>query len=292
MNTSLSVDFSETSTQTPTRPLTLSRIVTHHFLAAKIRDPREEGFLDMLAINIFPLYSVLSFVSVLSFLIIAGFIAQGVYGGVAGPEFLQPGPSILFEVMAASFRTTIDQKWLFQLLTCQFVQNDFMSLISNLFLLIFVGSWAEAILTTFRTVIAFFLSVLCANAIVVCHLPLGVQIGGLTTGIYGIVGAALGALILNWPNLYFMKFPRIFVFWMFSMLIGFTFVYLRSDTEVTCALIGLFVGILVGLFCGPTDGISEKESRHLNSIQKVVLCFGFLSYFVTLIVILCLILIK
>lgn len=285
MSSSLSIDLSETSTQVHQgKPLTLSRIVTHHFLSAKVRDPREEGFMDMLQHSVFPMYHVLSFVSVLCFVSVAGFVLQVVFGGVAGPEFLQPGVSFISDNFAAERIAVVRHKWFFQLFTCQFLSRDLISLIGNLFLLLLMVSWAEAMLTTGRAILSFILTVGCANAIVMLHLIPGVQVMGLSTGIYGLLGSALGCLILNWPNLYFMKFPRIIVFWMFALIIGFSMVYARTDVEVTCQLMGLMIGVLVGLFCSPTQRISDRETKDLSWVQKLVLVFGFLTYFVTLMV--------
>lgn len=283
MNSSFSIEFSETSTQVPQRSMTMSRIITHHFLSAKIRDPREEGFFDMLSSNVFPMFSILSFVAILCFLAAVGFALQLAFGGVSGPEFLQPGESAVTHWLAVDRWSLVHLKMFHQLVTCQFVHRDLASLATNIFLLAFAGSWAEAILTPFRAALCFLLTVTCANALVALYLPPGAQIAGLSSGIYGLLGAGLGCLILNWPNLYFLSFPRVFVFWMFSLLIGFSMVYARNDVDVTCQLIGVMVGLLAGLFCSPTQRVSERESRKFSGLQTAILVFGFLSYSLTLI---------
>lgn len=289
MNSSLSIDFSDTSTQIEEKRATISRLITHNFLSTKLRDPREESFFDMLKINVFPMLCLFSLTTFLCLSIFAVFVVQLIFGGISGPELLQPGPSFISDVLLATRQMTIHDKHLYQLFSCQFLHENAISLFSNIFLLCFTVSWAEAILGPFRSFIAFFLTVGATNALVALYLQPEQSIEGLNTGIYGLLGAGLGCLVINWPNLYFMKFPRVLVFWMLCILIGFSMIFARTYVAITCQLMGVTVGILVGLFCAPFKHVSENESKKFSSGQKVLLAFGFLSYFVTLVVCVCLI---
>jgi len=289
MNSSLSIDFSDTSTQIEDKKPTMSRLITHNFLSTKLRDPREESFFEMLGINVFPMLSLFSITTLLCLIIFAVFVVQLIFGGVSGPEFLQPGSSFLSEFLIATRQMTIHDKHIYQLFTCQFLHDNAISLFSNIFLVCFTVSWAEAILGPIRTIIAFVLTVGCANGLVALYLQPAQAIYGLNTGIYGLLGAGLGCLVINWPNLYFMKFPRVLVFWMLCILIGFSMIFARTDVAITSQLMGVMVGILVGLFCAPFKRVSENESKKFSLSQKVLIVFGFLSYFVTLIICVCLI---
>lgn len=293
MEKSFSLDFSDTSTQIERKKPDLSKIITSHFLSSCPKDPREESFFEMLQINIFPLFSFLSFTSFLMFIIVAFFIVQLIFGGIIKDEqFLNPGSSILTTILSANHQNTVIRKQLYQLFTCQFIHPSAIALLSNLFLLIFAVSWVEAMLGTWRTITAFILNVICTNAVVILYLQPSQSIIGTNSGIFGLFGSALGCLILNWPNLNFFKFPRILVFWMFSLLIGFSMIYAKDEQTVVCQLIGVMVGVLVGMFCSPTSRISQQQRKELNVYQIMMFIFGLLSYLLTLIIYTCLILLS
>ena len=126
------------------------------------------------------------------------------------------------------------------------------------------------------------LTAICANAVVTYYLPAGLLLMGINSGIYGVLGAGLGCLILNWPNIYLYRFPRVVVFWMFCLLIGITMMLTRSQIGIICELTAFLVGILVGMFCSPCESISERENKHFSFFQIFIWVLGFLSYFLLL----------
>jgi hypothetical protein len=149
-----------------------------------------------------------------------------------------------------------------------------------------IGSSLEADIGVVRFMALYFLSGFGGILFSICCSEMRSM--GASTAVYGLVGAYLSFLILNWgylknnPN----KRCQIIIFLCLGLFLS--FLLGSENIDVLGHLGGFLTGVIIGLFLLPGLGTTPSEIQHQSSCKKVgiissiILCITFLTLFYTL----------
>lgn len=169
-------------------------------------DPRDEGFGEMLRVNVSPNLHCFSFAVVLSILLTIIFAVQvGVDGLVKAQlekDFLPADPAGPFGKHLVLGYDQIRTKFEFwRFLSALFVHRTALHLLSSIVSLLIWASLFERLISPFKIQLYFFLGGVLAYLFANLVLGRGLPLLGTGPGIFAIFGGSLGYLIYNWKNM-------------------------------------------------------------------------------------------
>lgn len=142
----------------------------------------------------------------------------------------------------------ISQKYqIYRLATALIIHADFTHVLFNSLMMIIWTSYFEIFLTSKKMIILFLLSGIVGNTFSIVVMP-GTKSLGASTGIFGIMGCAIGYLIFNWDNLDYEGSPRFMWTCQVVFITIMSFLFTSSDVNNWSHLGGFLAGVLVGLF--------------------------------------------
>ena len=246
-----------------------------------------ESFFDMLHLNICPQLTFCSFSTIFVLIITIFFFTQIFSDGISKEtkrvqnEFLpieHNGP--LTKALSSNHTKIKNDYEIYRFFTSLFIHSNFWHYLSNSLMIIVWTSYFEIFLTSFYTPILFFLSGVIGNVFaVLIDGPLITSFGA-STGIFGIVGCAIGYIIYNWQNLDYKNSPRFFWSVQILFIAIMSFVLTSAGISNYAHVGGFLAGIVVGCFLSPRHFEDDKERDLFTFYEKVVKVVGFLGSFV------------
>ncbi len=143
-----------------------------------------------------------------------------------------------------------DDFQIYRFFTGLFIHLNFWHFLTNSIMIIIWTSYFEVFLTLERMPVLFFLSGMIGNVFATAMNSKDLTTLGSSTGIFGIIGSAIGYLIFNWYNLNYKNSPK--YYWMvqviFIAVLSFLFTGsgVRNMAHVGGFLSGIFIGMI---FC-------------------------------------------
>lgn len=147
-----------------------------------------------------------------------------------------------------------DNYQIYRLITSLIIHADFTHVLFNSLMIIIWTSYFEIFLTSKRMLYLFLLSGIIGNTFSVV-IESGVKSLGASTGIFGIMGCAIGFLIYNWENLDYEGSPRFMWTCQVIFITIMSFLFTSQDVNNWSHLGGFLAGIFVGLF------MSDRHQR-------------------------------
>lgn len=231
----------------------LTNTLEQIFSPRKIEDPRNETFWDMLYINLFPNLKFISFTIFLSFLLLTIFLIHLILSGIN-----MPGQFLEIQNISTSIFTLTTQNFqklqFYRLLTSSFIHSS-MPALGNTIIVLFI--WISSIEHSFgilRTFIIFCLTAITGNLFGLIFADQDDFLSGADSGVFGLLGAALGFVIFNWKRLDDRDNSRLSLFWMVAIIVIFSMLFGSSVVTVMMQLGGVLDGFFVGMFFSPVIG--------------------------------------
>lgn len=245
----------------------------------EIKDPRSETFFDMLRNNMCPQLTFFSFAVLFSILITVFFFAQAGVDGIDRTRIAGELIPINLDGPISSnlSNKAIDIKEKYQIyrpLTSLIIHTNLYHVFSNAIMLIIWASYFEVYLTTRRTPIMFVLSGVLGNLFAASIQGAGSNSLGASTGIFGIMGAAVGFLAFNWKNMDYQGSQKNFFMCQLGFILIFSLLFVSSGDNVTAHLGGLLAGVFVGMFVSVRHISPEGQPIGLTSYEKTVRNIG------------------
>jgi membrane associated rhomboid family serine protease len=244
-------------------------------------DPSKEGFFEMLHINMCPKLSLISFSVFLGVSLCIIFCLQITASGInSAGEFLEINQTSFTSLLSASYEGVVARKEIWRLMTYWAVHKSLPQLVNSFIMLIIWGSYIEAFFGLWRTLSIFLLTSLAGCSFGILFAGPTDILSGASVGIVGLLGASLGFLIFNWHNISDIRFPKLFMFWMITIIIVFSLVMTNSMSSALLQAGGILAGVSCGLFLSPkyvneNQGILEPSSYEKASWVVGVSLYGF-----------------
>lgn len=245
-----------------------------------------ESFWDMLHLNICPQLTILSFSVVFVIIITLFFAAQLKIDGFSKEtsrvqkEFLpinHSGP--LTESLSSNHKKIKNDFQIYRFFTSLFIHSNFWHFLSNSLMIIIWTSYFEIFLTTLYTPLLFFLSGIIGNVFaVLIDGPLITSFGA-STGIFGIIGCAIGFIAFNWANLAYKGSPRFFWSIQIFFIAIMSFVLTSAGISNNAHVGGFLAGIGVGCFLSPRHFRDGEERKSFTGHELGVKAVGVLWTF-------------
>lgn len=232
---------------------------------SKTTDPRGESFLDMLKINLCPRLTLFSFAVCMMIVLTIAFSAQMIIDGIEGTGSLleaKMGP------LTKSF-TVVADKNLLKPAMAWLVHRDLSALFGSLLLLLI---WVGSMNTAFGfllTLAIFALGSFTGFLFAMLLLSPGERINGASPGIFSLLGASLGLIILNWKLIEGARGGQIFYyFWMIILIIMLSMMFSSSPTAMLAQLGAILAGVSLGMGLGRAGG-SEENAGYAKTTRIV-----------------------
>lgn len=148
-------------------------------------------------------------------------------------------------------------------------------------------SYFEVFLSPLRMTLLLFLSGMLGNTFAAFFNGSVLSLG-VSTGIFGLLGSAMGFLIYNWKNLNYPDSPRFFWTIQVVFITLVSFLFTGGGVNIWAHLGGFIAGIFLGMCLSPDhNGLaSPNKSYTLTiSLMGLFLSFTFMVTFFTLIMI-------
>ena len=252
-----------------------------------VKDPKDEGFWEMVHVNFFPSLKWYSFSVILSYILILMFI---IYASVDGlkkelitVDFIPTNSKGTFGKLFVCDYPSIRQNFHFwKLVTSMFFHRNAMHLFSSIVSLLIWASMFEKLIKTWKLVLYFFVGGIIGNIFALCILRGQTELIGSTVGVFGIFGGVFGYLIFNWRN---MEQVKSRVIWLLLILFIFLFSLIFSDFE---SLIPNLTGFVCGIFIGfcMSDKYLAKNTIDMGMTDyELVFFYIGISLLVTIVII-------
>jgi len=164
------------------------------------KDPREEGYCEMLKLNLCPKLTMLSFCTIISFLNVVVFVVQLFIDKINKEgAFLQVQATGKLIMAFGRLEYPVKKKVeLWRLLTSLFLHANFDHLFFNIVSTLIWGSLVEKLIGRTNTAIIYFLGGILGNLFSLDFIEENQLAVGASTGIFAFFGALIGILALNW----------------------------------------------------------------------------------------------
>ena len=239
-----------------------------------MKDPLDESFFDMLKINMCPYLTFFSFTVIFSIIITVFFMIQLKVDGIDKKRLtmeLLPidvhGP--FSKRFSHNVSELIEKMEVYRPFTAMFIHVNVYHLFSNALMLIIWTSYFESYLTSQRIPFMFFLSGINGNFFSAAIQGSKANSLGASTGIFGIMGSAVGFLIFNWRNLDYRNSPRNFFMCQLGLILLFSLLFTSNEDSVVAHLGGMLAGIFIGLSISARHVNPEGLSLELTNFEKI-----------------------
>lgn len=227
-------------------------------------DPRSETFFSMLHSNLCPALTFFSFAAIMCLVVTGAFVAQLSIDGINGPGSLLEAK---YGPMTSAF-TVVKGRNFVQHAMAWLVHRDLPMLVSSLLLLVIWVSSVQFLLGFLRCLAVFMLGSFSGYLFGAMFIDESARLNGALPGVFALLGAAIGFIILNWKLMENSSGGRAFYFfWMLILMVILSFMLTSSFSTIMCQLGALLAGTGLGMLLA--DAKSEDPGRH-----KVVRIIG------------------
>lgn len=246
----------------------------------KIKNPRDENYLDMLIEMCCPVFKCCSFTSFILIVYIAVFIAEAAIGLDKAGELLEIYPDKLI-LMGANKPSLVRKGEVWRLITAAVLHVNFMHFFGNFMSTVILLSRFEYTFGTIRCIIIYIISAIAGNIFsAVCDTT--TTKAGASTCLYGVLGVMVGYLIINWSGLKKIgAILRCQLLCACGMLIVFTILFTSVGAN-NIDYFGHLGGFLAGLWLSGINHTIENQSCERNLrimaiimlVIQLALCFS------------------
>ena len=245
--------------------------------------PRDENFCDLLKFSCCPTFTVRSFIFWICVFNIVYFIIELALSSQIKGEFLEPDVKAIMD-LGAKYPYNMKRGYIWLFVTPLFLHANFMHIFANTISILLFGLNLESSIGIPRTIGIYFISGICGNlfsALITDTISVGAS-----SAIFGLLGALLAYLLLNWEALKPLGFGRcqmlmmIIFLLVLNLMVGVGF---STYIDNYAHLGGLLGGIFFGLFILTPIVVTayERRMRILGAGLLILFLFiGFLVFYV------------
>lgn len=237
-------------------------------------------------INLCPRLELYSFLTIISFIQVCIFLCELTYGGINNTALLAAEGSALMKMGMKDPYLMRYEFEIWRFIVPVFLHSDVMHLCLNVVAQLMIGSSLEADIGVPKFAALYFLSGFGGILFSICCSDM--RSVGASTAVYGLVGAYLAFLILNWDFLKTNPNKRCQIILFICIGLFLSFLLGAANIDVLGHLGGFLTGSLVGLFLLPGLGTEPSDLDHHRRVKKfgiwgsIILCITFLVAFYTL----------
>jgi rhomboid protease GluP len=200
----------------------------------------------MLSITCCPVIKIFSITTLILLAVLGMYIAEIVKGIDKSKVLLQIKAQVLLD-LGANYSPNIKDGQVWRLISAQFLHINFIHLVGNVLTIIIFVSRVEYTFNAFRTLFIYILSGIGGNIFSCLTNPSdNVVKAGASTCLYGIIGAIIGYIIINWTGLNvigrLLKCQLVFIAIMIIM-----FIFVLTPYSDNIDYMGHLGGFLTGL---------------------------------------------
>ena len=267
----LSIEPSQLSDERPTS-------TNNIFKPKRSSDPEKETFWEMIYYNVTPNLTPISFAVIFSVILTIIFIVQLILTGIRlEGQFLESGLNSITAAMAVEMDILREEGNFYRLLTFCFIHSDLPSLIFSVLMMAIWVSGIEVQLGSLRCAIIYVLASVSGCMFGVNFANPGEPIMGSVVGIFGILGATVGYMILNWFRVRIRGLSKLIMFIFVAAIIIMSFLLAQSLAPPMLQLGGILSGVFLGMsLSAPVGGKENVKSKPIY--EMIVIIAGALLY--------------
>lgn len=240
------------------------------FKPKKSRHPESEGFWEMLYYNVTPHLTPISFSVLLSVIYIVMFVIQLCIAGIRlEGQFLESNLESITYDLAMEVSLLEKEENAYRVLSYHIVHSDLPSLIFSILMLYIWVSGIEVQIGLIRSALIYFFSAITGVLFALPVADEGVPIMGGNVGIFGLVGASIGYLLLNWFRIKNKGLSKFIMIIFVAGIIAFGFLLAQNILSPMLMTGGVISGFFLGCCLSPK--IEDKDGNEGNGIHELVI---------------------
>ena len=163
---------------------------------------------------------------------------------------------------------------LYRPLTALIVHQSFFHILSTIFMLVIWTSYFEIYMGSYRTPIVFVLSGMIGHLASFAFDGPAATAMGAAAGLFGIIGAMIGYIILNWNNMNYAASPRLILVLYVVLILLITALLTSRFSQNSASLFGVIAGVFIGCFLSTRHVSPEGMPPDITTHEKTTQAIG------------------